>query len=276
MKRTLLLFLTCGIVYLAASSYSNGPSQAGHITAVSGCNVSGCHGASNAATVPSMVVVAKTSGDTVKDNKYTPGVTYVLTVVGSNATAQGFGFILRASQNGGAAQAGSFTNPTPSASTKTQLAGGFTVFEHKSILHPGFGLFSASVDWTAPAAGAGNVVMNLAVNAVNANGTTSGDQWNTTSVSLTEGPPSSVEAIAVSLQLNAYPNPANNILNIDIQNNAAGNYTYTIYSMNGVKAAQGSLNHNVNSIDVSALAKGMHFISITNGIEQEVITFNKL
>lgn len=277
MKRSLLLFFTCGIIYLAGSGYSSGPSLAGHATAVSGCNVNpGCHGASNSATMASLVVVAKASGDTVKDSKYTPGITYVVTVMGSNPTAPGYGFILRASQNGGMAQAGSFANPMPSVSTKTQPVGGFTVFEHKSIIPDVFGTFSASVDWTAPTAGAGNVVMNLAVNGVNANGTTSGDQWNTTSVTLNEGWPSSVEAIAHSLQLRAYPNPANSVLNIAIQNSTSDHYDYAVYSMNGAVVLQGHLNSNVNSIDVSTLASGMHFISITNGIEQNVITFNKL
>jgi hypothetical protein len=46
--------------------------------------------------------------------------------------------------------------------------------------------------------------------------------------------------------------------------------------MNGVMAAHGHLGNNVNTIDVSALASGMHFISISNGMEQKVITFNKL
>lgn len=276
MKRSLLLFFTCGIIYLAGSGYSSGPSLAGHITAVSGCNVSGCHGPSSTATIPSLVVVAKASGDTVKDARYSPGATYVVTVLGSNASAQGFGFILRASQNSGAAQAGSFTNPAPSASTNTHVVGGFTVFEHKSIVPVTSGGFNASIEWTAPAAGAGNVVMHLAVNAVNANGTTSGDQWNTTTAMLSEGWPSSVETIANSLELRAYPNPANNVLNIDIRNSTSDHYDYAIYSMNGAVVAQGNLNNNVNSIDVSVLASGMHFISIANGIEQKVITFNKL
>lgn len=276
MKRSLLLFLTCGVVYLAASSYSGGPSLAGHITAVNGCNLSGCHGASSTATVPSLVVVAKASGDTVKNGKYTPGVAYIVTVMGSNASAQGFGFILRASQTGGTAQAGSFANPVPSTSTKTQLVGGFTVFEHKSVIPDVFGTFNASVEWTAPAAGAGSVAFNLAVNGVNGTGTTAGDQWNTTSVTLTEGPPSSVAAIAGSMQISIYPNPVVGLLNVDMNNNAAGNFNYAIYSMNGAMAAQGQLNNNVNSIDVSSLASGMHFISITNGAEQKVITFNKL
>lgn len=276
MKHSLLLFLTCGIVYLAGSSYSSGPSLAGHVTAVNGCNLSGCHGASSTATIPSLVVVAKASGDTVKDGKYTPGVSYIVTVIGNNAAAQGFGFILRASQNGGSAQSGSFANPTPSASTKIQSVGGFTVFEHKSIVPVTSGGFSASAEWTAPAASSGNVVMNLAVNAVNSNGTTSGDQWNTTSVTLTENTTSSVAAIDGGLQLNVYPNPVVSSLNVDLMNNSAADFNYTIYSMNGVKAAQGHLNNNVNTIDVSALASGMHFISITNGVEQKVITFNKL
>lgn len=276
MKRTLLLSLTCGIVYLAASSYSGGPSQAGHITAVSGCNVSGCHGPSSTATIPSLVVVTKATGDTVKNGKYTPGVLYTVTVIGRNSIAQGFGFILRASQNGGTSQSGAFANPTPTTTTKTQAVGGFTVFEHKATVPVSSGGFSATVDWTAPAAGAGNVVMNLAVNGVNATGTTAGDQWNTTTVALTEGPPSSINAIAHGLQLKAYPNPAKNVLNIDMQQSTSDKYHYSIYSINGVLAMQGYLNNNVNSIDVSGLASGTHFIRITNGIEQQVMTFNKL
>lgn len=268
MKRILLLSFSCAALYLSLTSYSNGPSLAGHATAQSGCNVGGgCHGPSNSATTASILLIKKSSGDTVKNNEYEPGETYTLVVGGTNFTAAGFGFILRSSHTSGTMQAGTFgTNVMPATSTKTQGVSPFTVFEHKSIISPASGGFEASVDWTAPADSTGDVTMHLSVNAVNSNGNTGGDQWASTSATFAEKPTSIAQVNNVSLSV--YPNPATSTLYIKSNNS----YNYVVIGLNGSI----ELNGTGNTIDVSSLATGMHILKLSDGKQIQTITFNKL
>lgn len=272
MKKTLLLSFTAAMLYLAVSSFSTGPSATAftHTTAENGCGGGSCHGsASSSATAASLIVIHKSTGDTVRNGQFTPGETYTVVVGGTNAVQSHYGFILRASQNGGTAQAGTFANPMPGATTKTQMVGGFTVFEHKAKVPAMSGGFSATVDWTAPAQGGGTVTMHLAVNGVDNNNGATGDQWNTTSTSLAEAPVS-VSTVATEVHITAYPNPAASTLYLKGISNTA--YNYTVYNLNGSVVAQGMFN---NSVDVSSLASGTYFLNLTNGQTNEVVTFNK-
>ncbi len=279
MKRYLLLFCTAGLLYVSLSSSSNGPSgtPAGVQTAKNGCGGSGCHGGTFTPTNSTIDIIEDGQTAAVTDGKYKPNATYMLGATVFAPSAQKFGYILLATDAAGN-QAGTLTNPLSLPQVKITTKGQFTVAEQPSPLSPvGGGLAIPGIDWKAPAAGKGAVTFYIAVNAVNGNGSAdAGDQYVLLSKTYQEGNPVSIENISREIEVVAYPNPANNLLNIDIQNSTSNKYHYSIYSMNGVLAAQGHLGNNVNTIDVSALASGLHFISITNGIEQKVITFNKL
>ncbi len=279
MKRYLLLFCTAGLLYVSLSSSSNGPSNTpqGVQTAKTGCGGGGCHGTTFTPTNSTIDIIEDGQTSPVADGKYKPNGSYTVGVTVFASSAQRFGFIMLVTDAAGN-QAGTLANPLSVPHVKITTKGQFTVAEHPSPVSPvGGGLAIPGLDWTAPPAGKGAVTFYVAVNAVNNNGSAdAGDNYVLLSKTYQENTSVSVEDIQREIEVVAYPNPANNLLNIDIQNSTSNKYHYSIYSMNGVLTAQGHLNNNVNSIDVSTLSSGMHFISITNGIEQKVITFNKL
>jgi|GEM_PF-5939093 len=277
MKRTLLLFFSASIIFLSLSSNKNGASQSGLTVVNNGCNgTGGCHGAMSSATVAKLYMIEKSSGDTIKNGKYSPGATYQVVVTGTNSTATAFGFMLSSRVATTSTQFGTFANPTPSTLTKIQSFSGLSVFEHKNTIPAVAGAFAATAEWTAPKPGSGDITMHLYVNAVDGTGSTANDQWDEDVTTLGQGDNASVNSIANSISVSVYPNPANNTLNIELQNNYTNNYQYAIYSMNGTVTATGQMNNNVNSIDVSALPSGVHFLKVTYGAQQKVISFSKL
>ena len=81
-----------------------------------------------------------------------------------------------------------------------------------TIASDGFDTFTFT--WTAPASTTA-VTFNAVGNAVNGNGNNdSGDQWNTTSVSVPGSFAASVNNVEV-IKLNCYPSPTSNFVTID-------------------------------------------------------------
>jgi N-acetylneuraminic acid mutarotase len=67
---------------------------------------------------------------------------------------------------------------------------------------------------------------------------------------------------AFSDMFQIFPNPADK--RITIQTQKEGTYEYTIYTPNGLKLLEGDLTGQANSIDISALEKGLHFIKVSS------------
>jgi PKD repeat protein len=115
---------------------------------------------------------------------YVPGQTYTITATATHTGAVLFGFEMTA-ENASNNKTGTFiiTN-----ATQTQL-----VNNNKSVTHtqngttPSGNSKSWSVNWTAPAAGTGNVTFYGAFNAANGNGGSSGDVIYKTSTLVPEG-----------------------------------------------------------------------------------------
>lgn len=276
MKRTLLLFFSVSIAFLALSSYKNGASLGGTTVVNNGCNgTGGCHGTMSSATDAKLYLIEKISGDTVKNGKYSPGASYTAVVTGTNASAAAFGFML-SSTDVASMQFGTFANPMPASNTKTQSFSGLTVFEHMSPINATAGAFSASVDWTAPKPGNGDITMRLYVNAVDGTNTTANDQWDEEITTLNQGDNASIAGVGNIISMSVYPNPASNVLNIDISNGNSNNYQYAIYAISGAVTATGNMTNSINSIDISDLQSGIHFLKVTDGSQQKVIRFNKL
>ncbi|MCB0698889.1 MAG: T9SS type A sorting domain-containing protein [Chitinophagales bacterium] len=271
MKKNFLLFsITLGFLYLSLSSNIGGASVNGHATAVLGCdNGIGCHGTASTATMASIRLIEKATSTPVTDGKYKPATLYTVEVMGTNAAAKGWGFMLRSSSSAGTVQAGTFSTPMPSATTKLQAVSSFTVFEHMSVM-PGASSFTATTDWMSPAAGAGDVVMDLSVNAVDSNGNATNDAWAKTSSTFTEAGVS-VENVASQAKVKLYPNPAASTLNIEMPN--AKDYNYAIYGMNGNIVLSGNLN--TGNINVANLASGNYFIKLNSGNDVHATAFTK-
>jgi hypothetical protein len=118
---------------------------------------------------------------------YVPGSTYTLTVSLTQSTAMRWGFEIVAQGSNGS-QAGAFTITDP---VNTQLVlgtGGVEYVMHTDAgTNAGTGVGNSwTVDWTAPAAGFGKVILAGSGNAANNNHTNNGDKITNTCVSAEE------------------------------------------------------------------------------------------
>lgn len=62
-----------------------------------------------------------------------------------------------------------------------------------------------------------------------------------------------------SMTFNVYPNPANDFINIEINNNYDSNFNISIYNSLGIKVIETS---NENTINIEDLPSGMYFINV--------------
>lgn len=263
MKRSILLFTAfSGVLYLSLSSYSSGPStSAGHV-AVSGCG-NGCHGAKSTATTPTITVTD--GGSPVSDNLYHSGRTYKITVSGTNATKTQFGYQFSA-LSGSNITAGTYSNIS-AGSKQSNASASIKVVEHSARINAGANTFTASFDWTAPASGTGPVTMALSVNAVNGDNSTSGDQYNSTTLTMNESS-TSVGTIAKSIA-SVYPNPASEQLTVQLETN--GNTVLHLFDGSGRLVYHNSTNDATIRINTTAFAKGMYYLQVINNGNKQVL-----
>ena len=71
-----------------------------------------------------------------------------------------------------------------------------------------------------------------------------------------------------------YPNPASSILNVQLNNNTTAD-AYVIYDVTGKQLATGSLNGNLNGINIDNLAAGSYLIKISSANGQATRMFAK-
>ena len=170
-RRLLAIVLLIMLISSSQVAIANSNGKTGAST--SGCT---CHGTSSTIS-PSLSGLPWGAGG------YTAGATYSLNWDGGPHIPGDGGFNLDAS-------AGTWSN----LGSQVQLVNG-------ELTHSSDSLRSWSADWTAPAAGTGNVDFNLAVLYANGNGANSGDDWGTGTWTLGEASSSSntpPEALSVT------------------------------------------------------------------------------
>ena len=170
-RRLLAIVLLIMLISSSQVAIANSNGKTGSST--SGCT---CHGSSSTIS-PSLSGLPWGAGG------YTAGATYSLNWDGGPHIPGDGGFNLDAS-------AGTWSN----LGSQVQLVNG-------ELTHSSDSLRSWSADWTAPAAGTGNVDFNLAVLYANGNGANSGDDWGTGTWTLGEASSSSntpPEALSVT------------------------------------------------------------------------------
>ncbi len=272
MKKKILLFTAiAGIAYLSFSSYTSGPgfngydctgadasSGAGNPTGCgSGAMGASCH--STAATSGITVVVELDSAGIALSSSgvghYTPGFTYTVKITGTNTTTNNlpkFGFQVAATVGTSPAatvvNAGTLQSTGLPATLHRVIAPGTStsfyanVVEHATPLSPATGTggtgttYIDSFKWTAPVAGTGTISIWGALNAVNGdNIQNASDLWNTNQLILNEFHKNteSVSSTISNISINAFPNPATNALNLQMENAAPGSYTLQVFNLNG-------------------------------------------
>lgn len=141
---------------------------------------------------------------------YVPGTTYTITISVTRAGINKFGFQITA-ENTAHSKVGSFII-TNSAQTK---------MVQNEVTHTGTGTGAINnsktwtVDWTAPAAGTGNVSFYTAINAANGNSHPSGDQILTSSLAVSEDLSSSISNLVLNNDFKLYPTVAENKFTIE-------------------------------------------------------------
>ena len=268
MKKTFLLLPLIGaFAYVTLSSNHNGygTNRTGSRGGTVGCG-SGCHATSATAGI-TMAIELDSAG--VPVTHYKPGMSYVLKMTGTNTTSSNlpkYGAQLTVVSGSGSTSVdrGSTFSSLPTGMS-TYSSGTITVLEHTTRLSPTTGTgatgttYVVSVNWTAPTAGTGTVTAYGVVNAVNNSPSSedNGDLWNNKNVSFAEWPAAvnAVENVTAS-DINVYPNPVTNVLNITGFNGAV-----TVYDMNGKAVAN---ENDVTSINTSNWVAGMYFVVLNS------------
>ncbi|PQJ10407.1 hypothetical protein CJD36_010540 [Flavipsychrobacter stenotrophus] len=268
-KRALLLPLAGIFLYVTLSSYASGygSNRTGSHGSTVGCG--SCHGS----TASGIAVTFELDSAGTPVTRYKPGMSYTLKMTGTNNTTatnlNGFGCQLSVISGSGTSSVNAGTMSGAPASTGFNAGtGGINFLEHSSRIAATTGggavgsTYVISVSWTAPAAGTGTVKAYGLINAVNCNGNDGGgDYWNSANTSFTELPAGANVSVAnVTLSdLNVYPNPVNNILNISGYQGAIA-----IFDVNGkVVATENATNANT-MINTSAWAAGMYMVTLQN------------
>lgn len=191
---------------------------------------------------------------TIPASGYVPGDTYTITGSITEAGISRFGFEMSAERDANNTKIGSITI-TDATNTKTVAGSAVT---HQAAGISGTGSRSWSFDWTAPAAGNGNVTFYGAFNAANSNGSTSGDNIYTATLSVTEdltavGLADNTSAVSTKI----YPNPVFTYFQITT---AKFIDRVSIYNLEG-KEMTNSV-RNLNTVNVESFPSGIYFVKI--------------
>ncbi|HWB62956.1 MAG TPA: choice-of-anchor V domain-containing protein [Chitinophagales bacterium] len=223
-QKTLLLFFAAAVcavfvyAYPHGLAYQNGQDATG-ASGGGGCGGGGCHG-----TTTSLGTTVELDTAGVPVTTYRPGQSYTVKIKATNSTSSTlpkFGFQLSAVKASGAGSnpvdAGTWGSTLPSnvRNTSTSWSGlGETIIEQSNAITATSGsggsgtTYVESISWTAPAAGTGSVVIYGSLNAVNGNGSESGDKsQKATQITITEAV-AAVQVAYVSIQQTSGTNPA--------------------------------------------------------------------
>lgn len=211
-----------------------------------------CHSGGNFAPQP--MVMLTDLEETTDFIFYLPGQTMrlVFTVNASNSPS-GFGLqataLLADNSN-----AGTFSNP--SANAQLENVGGRHIVEHNDLSASN----TFTVDWTAPAAGSGDVTVYYASLAANGNGGTAGDSFAGGSMTFTEGAATAICGPDCRFEDAA---PAVRSGALEWTTNAAEHLQ--AFSVNGRLLGAWNLQPGLNRLDVSSLPSGLVLFAAEGG-----------
>ena len=228
-----------------------------------------CHNTSSTIQVTLDIEVLDGSGEPIAE--YVPDQTYDVKVtvnsVGS-ATPAAYGFqilCLKASLGAPGDDSQSFSNPADNVRIAVASSNGRQYAEHKGPSDSN----EFMVEWTAPSEGAGTVTLYSCGNGVNLSDSSGGDNAACNQLVLGEADPNSSKDLSEEVFLNVYPNPVDNILNVEINSQVSGTFDVRIYDLFGqlVKMNQVELINGENKafLNVNDLPEGCYLLQVTDG-----------
>ena len=304
MKIKLLLALVfVGFLTLVISSYKEGPDYFGLYECTGATGLThGCSGSNNGITchsnnTTSKNVVLELDSQGVSVKSYYPGVTYTIKLSGVNGTGDSlpyFGFQLTslllagAGDSGTVKPAGTWDSAAITGNVHYLQAGpgscltcsGYhiPVVEHSAAIQATTGTggngttYSESFQWSAPPSGTGTVLLLGELNAVNHDGTVTGDYSQGASDTITEATPNGINSINNDLSgFTVYRTLMNDNVNIAFTVKENSSVSITMVSMEGqtVKTfmSQESLGQGTfkRTFNVDGLATGVYLVRLQIG-----------
>lgn len=240
------------------------------------CNY--CHFGAAGAEV--FISLLDNNGDTV--TQYLPGQQYTARVAINNVNPAltGFGFQMIALRDADNTDLDGFSDPGNNTVNNYKIAtinsNGRTYAEHDNVsLTPVF-----DVVWTAPPAGTGPVSFYAAGNAVNRNGTTSGDAADNDTLKITEAPASAILEVADDpVQVSVWPNPVVESARVQVLARQAGTARLRIADLSGRMIWQRRLEleegENMVTIPAADWLPGLYLLEVSEGISRTVVKILK-
>ncbi len=272
-KRLLLVFvsLSIWIAYQTLSDngqvYSNtNTANPGHAGDPAGqfktCRQ--CHAGPTAVVTPGLI------SSNIPSAGYTPGAQYQITASISEAGRSKFGFSI-SPQNSSGNQMGTLMT----ANTECTINGAGKYITHNNSSTAGSGSRTWTFNWTAPAAGSGQVTFYGAFNAANSNNGSSGDNVYTSTLVVEENTALSITEEVSSNAFQIYPNPVTDgLLFVQSAKTLQGQTQIEIFNLEGAKVYEEQLQNfnGANSHRISLrqdLASGIYIVRIQNQGESE-------
>jgi hypothetical protein len=221
-----------------------------------GSNCTGCH---------SGTAINQTGWITsnIPASGYTPGQTYQITGTATSSGRTKFGFQI-SPQN----PSGQLLGTMASTSANTQLTGSNKYMTHTAAGNQGGnGSHTWTFNWTAPAAGTGDVTFYGAFNATNNSSTTAGDIIYLSTLAVQENVTSGIIEKTATSDFSVFPNPiTDGTIRMNLNKTLNGMTTVQVYSLSGTLIQSETL--------TGIQAGSTHSIQLPAGIPQGLYLMN--
>jgi hypothetical protein len=267
MKKIIYTFFAISIFAFVTMSNSAGRAGVGGAGATSasgeGTACQNCHNGGSFGTNVTIKLFEK--GTSTEIIEYVPGTVYDAAVqISTTTTPSGFGFQALVLQDSDNSAINAWANNS-TTNTQVSTANGRQYFEQQGMASDNV----MKAEWTAPAAGAGDVSFYLVGNAVNGNGATSSDDVANKKITFSEFVNSTSKLELLGISLDVFPNPTVDNLFLNINTEDVKDFSINIYDLNGKRLETKNVTvqngENRFNFDVSAFANGIYFIEINNG-----------
>jgi hypothetical protein len=282
--KVLLSTLGLGICLIALSSYQNGPAHggAGNRSGSNGspsCAASNCHGPESSSLALTLTLTDDATSMAVTNGKYIPGHTYTVSLLGvysGTATYTHLGF--QASVvNATNATSGTLGTAVPNTAT-FNTTGNINVIEHTTPLAKTGSQFLTSFKWTAPVAGNGDARIYARMLANNDNGDATDDTPNSIMSTFNETlATTAIHDVSKENQFSVYPNPAQDNINIKLNQLTAGKYNVNVTTIDGksIMHSKADLSGGTMNLNISSLSKGVYLLNVQNETGNQTVRFVK-
>lgn len=307
-KKIMVYWIVAFVVYFMITSYKDGPGKNGWdctgaeigLGNPKGCGAAGfsCHHSTTASSSINISIELDSLG--ISTNNYVGGMSYTIKLKGINngsSTLSKYGFQMGSIKGATAVNtptnAGTWSSPFPSSTRYAAPQPGYFVVgvvEHTTPFSATTGsggngsTYEQTFNWVAPVAGTGTVSIWAAINAVNGNDLSdAGDLWNLNHLVINEWT-SAIGMINKNKnevnELEIYPNPAINYLNLKINNLQTGSYVLTVYDIDGKKIEFRNIlvnnDYQTEYINIHEWQPGLYILSLEKEGVHHQIRFVKL